>query len=801
MASRTTAASGRGGERGIALVTTLLIMMLMSALMVGFSAAVMNDQRYRSLDKDRIRAFYAAQSGLEKLSADLAGLFFSNVAPSTAQIAALGEEEDEPVIDGVTFTKGSGDDADAYAAVPLPTEPGVEPWGQISSGPYQGLIALKKSYRLDSAVRTSTGGEAHVTRFVDTVAIPVFQFGIFSDVDLSFHAGPNFQFGGRIHTNANLFLAHGNGATLTIPEKVTAVGEVVREYLVNGRRVDVSTHEGTVSMARAPGSYRAMGIEEGSVVDSIGSAPNSRWTNISLTNYNGYIRNWRTGAKTLNLPVITLGGANVDIARRPIPNEDTTNPTLLGERYFTKVSLRILLSDTANDISSLPGVTATPPVSLENWQTTPPAGYVVGAGRPPVARAVGRVVDGAGNPVVPTLNGAVAAGVDRTITLDANVPASYRHKSLRVISAGGVDLGALTCTGKRQGAFTGCSGLGSIASGSTITGAIDLVEGNNQPVSTSVTANWNGSAATDVLVTSTMAFASNTFWVRNTDNDENVLVTCRGYTATNAFRECNVTATLDDNAQILSQSVVPRGTGTIGGFLKIEMQDTDKVWRDVTAEFLDYGIAGPDLTGRCADPTPNAIIRLQRLRDNTEPAGQCSYAGSTTSGDYWPNTIFDAREGLFRNAIPAADARRVRLGGVMHYVMIDARNLSAWFAGTGAYAAGTGRQALSINGYAVYFSDRRNNRDGGSRETGELGFEDNINPAVAGGAPNNSRDEGEDVNGNNELETYGQFPSFNGARNAVVAGSLAPLTAAARLTDNIQRGIARSIARSSSAAR
>ena len=56
------------------------------------------------------------------------------------------------------------------------------------------------------------GGEAHLKRSMETVAIPVFQFGIFSDVDLSFHAGPNFNFGGRIHTNGNLYLAQGGGA-------------------------------------------------------------------------------------------------------------------------------------------------------------------------------------------------------------------------------------------------------------------------------------------------------------------------------------------------------------------------------------------------------------------------------------------------------------------------------------------------------------------------------------------------------------------------------------------------------------
>ena len=45
------------GERGIALMTTILMMVLMSALLVGFTTAVMSDQNYRAIDRDRARAF------------------------------------------------------------------------------------------------------------------------------------------------------------------------------------------------------------------------------------------------------------------------------------------------------------------------------------------------------------------------------------------------------------------------------------------------------------------------------------------------------------------------------------------------------------------------------------------------------------------------------------------------------------------------------------------------------------------------------------------------------------------------
>src|SRR5205814_258027 len=53
-----------------------------------------------------------------------------------------------------------------------------------------------------------------------------------------------------------------------------------------------------------------------------------------------------------------------DLIKRPPVNEDVTAPNVLAERFFALASLRILLSDTAADITGLPGVTATAPVQL-----------------------------------------------------------------------------------------------------------------------------------------------------------------------------------------------------------------------------------------------------------------------------------------------------------------------------------------------------------------------------------------------------------------------------------------------------
>ena len=381
-------------DRGIALITALFVMVLMSTLLVGFTAVVMSDQRYRFIDRDRNQAFYAASAGMEKMTADLGNLFLGNVAPTPAQLTTL--TNGLPVISNVTFTaplpadaiptssltkcvapnaiasRGADGYAIRYCAAPdgRPTTTSTTP---IKSGPYEGLIAAQMPYQLDVTARTGAGGEVHLVRTMEAVAIPVFQFGMFSDVDLSFFAGPTFNFGGRVHTNGNLFLS--SGSTLTLSDKVTAVKEIIRQQLQNGVSIDTpSAHAGVVSMAQAPGVFRPLLRTEGSMVDGLSALVADQneptWHTTSLSTYNSWIRNGRTGAKPLNLALITVGGTNPDMIRRPPAGEDVANPALLSERLFTKASLRILMSDTAADITNTPGVTATPPVQLDNaWRT------------------------------------------------------------------------------------------------------------------------------------------------------------------------------------------------------------------------------------------------------------------------------------------------------------------------------------------------------------------------------------------------------------------------------------------------
>jgi hypothetical protein len=136
---------------------------------------------------------------------------------------------------------------------------------------------------------------------------------------------------------------------------------------------------------------------------------------------------------------------------------------------------------------------------------------------------------------------------------------------------------------------------------------------------------------------------------------------------------------------------------------------------------------------------------------------------SVNSNDFWPNVLYDTREGILRDDPASGTDFTLGLGGMMNYVTVDVNNLARYLAGTVApYVGLHGPSANNQNlaGFIVYFSDRRGNKCGKGAvspscplapaatgaETGEYGFEDNVNPADAGGVPNGLLDIGEDVN-------------------------------------------------------
>jgi hypothetical protein len=354
---------GTRNESGFALITALLILVLLAALLQGFILTINAEQDEVGIDRGQNQAFYGSLAGLEQLTAGLGDLMDTNASPTDAQLAALAANP--PSLSNISFSTVTGQ---------LPgfnILRGTQRNGTIPSGIYAGLYGAITPYTLSSTAHTMLGHqEVRMVRDLQVVLVPVFQFGVFSETDLSYFPGSSFSFGGRVHTNGNLYLAALSTGSVTLSQNVTAVGNVVRRTLSNGLDTNASGYTGAVNILAAggtQGSPRALTYTEGS--------DNANWGSVIVPNYYNYhLMNGNTGAREMELPITNAQGASpIDIIKRPVAGEQASNLPLLRERHFSLASVRILLSDTAAEITSLPYVSADAPVLLSGTISTPSA--------------------------------------------------------------------------------------------------------------------------------------------------------------------------------------------------------------------------------------------------------------------------------------------------------------------------------------------------------------------------------------------------------------------------------------------
>jgi hypothetical protein len=762
-------------DAGIALLTTLLLLFLMSSLLVGFSILLASNQRLAGTNNEQVHAFYGAEAGMEQLTAGLGNLFSQTYSPSISQINAL--ETTPPNIPGLQFVTGNG--TSGYQITPQAFDANGNPAPTITtikSGNYQGMTAMATEYVLMTNARTPDGKEVTLKRTTQTVGIPMFQFGIFADTDLSFFPGPNFNFGGRTHTNGNLFLAA--GATLWLSDKVDAYKDVIRQTLSNGHPTS-SGYTGTVNVTVSPGggSYRALAPSEGSLVGGVGSAGWSGWPNLSMgsSGYNGNLQNgkgsnasqWAGSAKQLNLGIVTIGSGatqSIDLIRRSYPGEPST---VTAERYFAQASLRVLISDDPSDIMNLPCVDpTTTPFDLSKIAIDP-----------------GPTGAGWTDPKAVALYNKMVANNIRPLPL----------------AASGAAVGSA--------AYNAVDGYWLPNSFPIIKGFIKIEE---QTAYGTPCGNWK-----DV----TVEILSYGYVGKNIDPVP------QSFDGVNLNPQWNGTTANMANGMVLTSSYINLPNLPPAATNQFSYQNAPKP-ASGTAVFTGPSTTASGTQTSCVDPHPLAVIRLERFRDNpssipyatgakgtpaanqpkTATVAQACGVDPTTGqlavnwqtggqwypqpNDFWPNTVFDTREGTLRDTPMSTAVQPLpTLNGVMQYIEVDGNNLANWFGGKLGTIVTSGQSArdpaVAPNDFLVYISDRRGNNDKTQtisgwpplsytqNETGEYGWNDivNLNDPTSG-CPNNGLDTGEDADNGGPLFTYGANAAWIHARGS---GLLTPL--------------------------
>jgi type II secretory pathway pseudopilin PulG len=353
------------GQRGTATITAVLVLALLSVFAAASMSRVTTGQKIMNNDFENSKAFYAAQASLEQMTRNFDNIFTYHLYPTTDDIGTV--QNNKPSISGFNFSQLVTQSTAASTSY------------LIQSGPYAGLTSLRDTWTLDATASAYDEPSVHLTREFYNHKVPIFQFGIFYNRDLAVHPGPQMWFSGRVHSNANLFVMSGNSVLFT--NRVTAVGEIIRDWNRNGATLSQGGWTGHVYVNDPSGKQQELLPANGSTYYASAMTENLTTTSGPSGNPDpGFSANndvhytaWNNNAKIfggnlqahvppLLLPIqIGLGKDPIELIKRGIDSGDyqasalkqsTDDPIMRLSRYCNKPGIRISLSDSQ---AELPG--------------------------------------------------------------------------------------------------------------------------------------------------------------------------------------------------------------------------------------------------------------------------------------------------------------------------------------------------------------------------------------------------------------------------------------------------------------
>ncbi|HET6202490.1 MAG TPA: hypothetical protein VFI25_06775 [Planctomycetota bacterium] len=190
----------RRDERGTAALYALFAAAVAAGLSVALLGYAHSANRTTGTEADRLRSEYLAEGAIEFAKKELQTRIANHEPAPTEGTATIDNETVPYTLAPAGFT---GTSADASGVQTISTHYHVDATGRFG----------KAAFRAN--------------RLVSLDQTPLFQFAVFYTNDLEIVPGPNMQIRGRIHTNADLYLA--SNATLTLNSNyVHAAGDIFR---------------------------------------------------------------------------------------------------------------------------------------------------------------------------------------------------------------------------------------------------------------------------------------------------------------------------------------------------------------------------------------------------------------------------------------------------------------------------------------------------------------------------------------------------------------------------------------------
>ncbi len=293
-------------QSGFTTLIFLSLLLMLSLLGINAIMTSTTEVEIAGYEMNSTAALYAAEAGLEKASAVL-----------TNQYNNYGKPPSSMPSDSFQIGK--------FAVSYEVTKPGVTVNKILTQGAYRGLYALSDEYVITArATAPGTKTQTSLQMTVDASVVPVYQFAVFYEEDLEIAPGPAMVLGGRVHSNANMYLQSNN--SLRIDSYCTAAGDILHGRKPNSGQTD---SYGTVEIKDGTGTYRNMKNADNTWLD----ASDADWVNESIGRWDGRVEDRNHGMTELKLPVVSSGEPKDMLERAGSDNVDS---------YEHKAGLKIL---------------------------------------------------------------------------------------------------------------------------------------------------------------------------------------------------------------------------------------------------------------------------------------------------------------------------------------------------------------------------------------------------------------------------------------------------------------------------
>lgn len=310
-------------RRGFALEATLIVLILISVLVAASVASYVMIQKSGSVDYRGTRVSYAAEAGADAVISQLAQDMTDGII-SAADLASI----TLPTLSGFTFAPPNV----VTVGAPLPRT--------ITNGPFSGLFGLNQQIDIGITATDYANNRGQVVVTANAQSIPLFQFGVFYNEDLEIHNGPDMNFAGWVHTNANLYLTPGGANNTYFHDLITTPDSLFWQ------RKNTNFQAPRVWIDNASAVPVALNFDSR-------SNPGQSFVTASNTSFNGRVMTGVSGVQPLKLPLPTGMPPIQLILPRNMADDADTRAVKFAWKATAHITVDMALLNTVNTCAGL----------------------------------------------------------------------------------------------------------------------------------------------------------------------------------------------------------------------------------------------------------------------------------------------------------------------------------------------------------------------------------------------------------------------------------------------------------------